>query len=119
MEFFNREKGTHANCARVRRVVAIKKLKQHKKIYKQKETTSAQMCTDKGLSLETLALPTDSTTTTAVIYLSECQVHNQLALFSRQRYFLIVTPAKMRSCFFLLQKTNVIYKLTCPGCSQY
>ena len=80
--------------------------KKKKKVFKQKETTSAPMCTDKGLSLETLALPTESTKTATVIYLSECQVHNQLALFSRQRYFLIIAPKKMRSCF---RKEHIYY----------
>ena len=86
--------------------MAIIKIKQHTEVFKQKETTSAPMCTDKGLSLKTLALPTESTKTATVIYLSECQVHNQLALFSRQRYFLIIAPTKMRSCF---RKEHIYY----------
>ena len=86
--------------------MAIIKIKQHTEVFKQKEPTSAPMYTDKGLSLETLALPTESNTTTAVNYFSERQVHKQLALFSRQRYFLIIAPKKMRSCF---RKEHIYY----------
>ena len=83
-------------------------IKQNTKVFKQKETTSAPMCTDKGLSLETLTLPTESTKTATIIYLSGRLVHKQLALFSRQRYFLIIAPTKMRSCF---RKEHIYYAI--------